>query len=337
MADLVLVTGASGFIAGHCIIALVNRGYRVRGTLRSLSKADHIRKTLAPYIDCVDNLEFAAADLSNDKGWVEAAAGCDYLIHMASPLPRTPPKSDDELILPARDGALRVLQAGVTAGVKRIVMTSSVAAVLYGLPRDGSRVYDDSDWSQLQPWVGAYEKSKTIAERAAWEYMKNQSVEFTTINPGLVLGPILEADYGTSGELVRKLMLREIPGIPDVGWAVVDVRDVADAHVAALRAKNAPGYRHICTIGHVSMREVAAILKEVYEPRGYKIPTMHVPGWLLRIVGKFDKTASLAVQELGLRQDVDVSRTRENLGWNPRTLRTMVVDMAESMIKHKVV
>lgn len=338
--SLVLVTGASGFIAQHTIIRLLDAGYRVRGTVRSLRRADEVRAVIAAHTGGKD-LELVEADLTSDAGWADAVRGCRYVLHVASPLPSAPPKDENELIVPARDGALRVLAAAVAEHVDRVVMTSSVAAVLYGHERDGSRTYDESDWSRLTDEVGAYEKSKTIAERAAWDYMESvpeaQRVELCTINPGLVLGPVLAADFSTSGELVRKLMKRELPGCPDVGWAVVDVRDVADAHLAAMTAADAPGKRFVVAIEHASMRDIAAILAGEFGTRGYKIPMRRVPGWLLKLVSTWDRTARLAVQELGKRQDLSNQRARELLGWNPRSLQEMVVSMGESMIQHGVV
>lgn len=339
--DWVLVTGASGFIAQHTILAVLAAGFRVRGTVRSLAKADEVKKILGAHTTLGDRFELVAAELTRDDGWREACRGCRFVLHMASPLPSKPPKHPDELIVPARDGALRVLRAAAAERVERVVLTSSVAAVVYGHARDGSRTYDESDWSQLGADVGAYEQSKTIAERAAWDFIaglpEGERPELVTINPGLVLGPVLSADFSTSGEVVRKLMKRELPGCPDIGWAVVDVRDVATAEVAALTTKAAAGQRFIIAIEHASMRDIAQVLQKTFAPRGYKVPTRSVPGWLLRLVSTWDKTAKLAVQELGKRQDLSNQRARTVLGWSPRSLETMVVDMGESMIAHGVV
>ncbi|MBE7450941.1 MAG: NAD-dependent epimerase/dehydratase family protein [Kofleriaceae bacterium] len=337
----VLVTGASGFIAQHTIVRLLAAGYRVRGTIRSLARADATRAVLAAHAEVGDRLELVAADLAADDGWADAARGCRFVLHLASPLPARPPRHEDELIVPARDGALRVLRAAVAARAARVVMTSSVAAVVYGHARDGSRVYDEGDWSQLGPEVGAYEKSKTLAERAAWDYLAGlpagERVELCTINPGLVLGPLLAADVSTSGEVVRKLLARELPGCPDIGWAVVDVRDVAAAHLAAMTTPAAAGQRFIVAIEHASMLDIARILDAELGSRGFRVPTRRVPGWVLRLVSLWDRTARLAVQELGKRQDLSSARAREVLGWQPRSLREMVIDMAESMIAHGVV
>lgn len=340
---LVLVTGASGFIAQHVILELLAAGYRVRGTLRNLHRADEVRTVLTNHGAVLDRARFelVAADLTSDRGWPEAVRGARYVLHVASPLPTTPPKDDNELIVPARDGTLRVLAAAVAERVERVVLTSSVAAVLYGHARDGSRTYDESDWSQLTAEVGAYEKSKTIAERAAWDYLAElpaeRRIELVTVNPGLVLGPLLAADFSTSGEVVRKLLKRELPGCPDIGWAVVDVRDVAAAELAAMTTPIAAGQRFVLAIEHASMLDIAKILDTTFRPRGYKVPTRRVPAWMLRLVSVWDRTARLAVQELGKRQDVSNRHAREVLGWRPRSLEDMVVSMGESMIEHGVV
>ena len=337
----VLVTGASGFIAMHCILQLLDAGYQVRGTVRSLKRTAQVETALKAHGADTSRQSFVAADLTQDSGWDAAMQGITYALHVASPLPRTPPKHPDELIVPARDGALRVIRAAQAAGVTRLVMTSSIAAVLYGHKRDGSETYDESHWSILSKDVGAYEQSKTIAERAAWDLVESfpaeQRLEFCTINPGLVLGPVLDSDYGTSGEVVRKLMAREMPGCPDIGWAMVDVRDVASAHLAAMLKPEAVGKRFVASVQHASMLDVARILEQHFAERGFKIPTRRVPGWLLRVVALFDKTAALAVQELGKRQDLDTTQIKTVLDWQPRGLEEMVVSMGESLIEHRVV
>lgn len=339
----VLVTGASGFIAQHTILEVLRAGYRVRGTIRSLERAPEVRKVIADALgaDPGDRFMLVAADLTRDDGWAEAVRGCRFVLHVASPLPTRPPKHADELIVPARDGALRVLRAAAAERVERVVMTSSVAAVVYGHARDGKQIYDEASWSQLSDEVGAYEQSKTIAERAAWDLVAglpaDQRLELVTINPGLVLGPVLGADFSTSGEVVRKLLAREMPGCPDVGWAVVDVRDVAAAHLAAMTAPGAAGQRFIVAIEHASMLDIARILKDRFGDRGFRVPTRRIPGWLLRLVATWDRTARLAVQELGKRQDLSTQKAREVLGFSPRSLEDMVVAMAETMIERGVV
>jgi len=336
----ILVTGASGFIAMHCILQLLQAGFRVRGTLRSPSRETSLRATFAKHVDADDRLSFFTANLMDDEGWREAIEGCDAVLHVASPLPRTPPKHEDDLIVPAREGVLRVLRFSSELGVRRVVMTSSVAAVLYGRERDGSKVYDESSWSIPEKTAGAYEKSKTLAERAAWKFMESlpedSALELVALNPGLVLGPILDEDYGTSGEAVRKLMRRDLPGCPAIGYAPVDVRDVADAHLRAMDVPEAAGQRFILAIEHAWFGEIADILDEHLRERGYRIPTRRLPGFVLRVAALFDKTTRLVVPEIGLRMDVSNERAKRVLGWQPRSLRTMVTDMADSMIEFGV-
>ncbi len=338
---LVTVTGASGFIAMHCILQLLEQGYRVRGTLRTPARADAIISTLGKHVDVGDRLEFVRTDLTEDEGWAEAMAGAAYLLHVASPLPRQPPRDERELIEPARDGALRALKAAHEAGVRRVIMTSSVTAIIYGHDRSETRVFDESGWSELTDKVGAYEKSKTIAERAAWDFVEGLPAEsrfhFATVLPGLVLGPILDADYGTSGELVRKLMAREIPGCPNVQYPMVDVRDVAAAHLAALTNPAANGKRFILASAQASFLDVAQILDAEFRPRGYRVPTRRLPDWLVRVVAVFDKTTRLVLNELGQRREVTSERARSVLGWKPRGLEDMVVSMGNSLIEHRVV
>lgn len=340
----VLVTGATGFIAQHCVAQLLDAGYRVRGTARSTARGAKLKETLAEHVaggaPSLERLDIVPADLTADDGWAAAVAGCRYVLHVASPLPRTPPDDEDEVIVPARDGALRVLKASAQAGVERVVMTSSVAAVLYG--RDRSRTFDESDWSDIESdRIGAYEKSKTIAERAAWDYVASlggeKRLELTTINPGLVLGPILDEDYGTSGEAIKKLFDRDFPACPDLNWAVVDVRDVAAAHIAAMTSPDAAGQRFICAIENHSLLDIARILDRRFSDRGFRVPTGKLPGFAMRLAAWFDKTARLALNDLGVEQNVDNSRIREVLGWQPRGLEEMVVAMGESFIKYGVV
>jgi nucleoside-diphosphate-sugar epimerase len=291
-------------------------------------------------VDAADRLELVEADLLRDEGWAEAVAGCRFVWHVASPVPKELPEHEDELIVPAREGTLRVLRAAAEAGVERVVLTSSLAAVLSGHPPDGSRTFDEDDWS-IPENCAPYEKSKTLAERAAWEFVGGLSgdrrLELAAINPGLVLGPILDSDSGTSGEAVRKLMAREFPGCPKLGWAPVDVRDVAAAHLAAMTTPAAAGKRFCCAIEFAWMREIAEILDRRFRASGYKVSTLPLPNLLVRLVALFDRTTRMVVPELGQRQDVSSARIRETLGWKPRSLEEMVVSMGETMIEQGVV
>ncbi|MGL5826221.1 MAG: SDR family oxidoreductase, partial [Nocardioides sp.] len=341
-----MVTGATGFIAQHCIQQLLDAGYRVRGTARSSGRTQEVAAIVAPHLSgaardrLADDFEIVAADLTADAGWADAARGCRYVLHVASPVPRTPPKNDDDLIVPARDGALRVLRAAADGGVERVVLTSSIAAIIYQGDRD--RTFTEADWSDLgDKRIGAYAKSKTIAERAAWDYVNEISgavrTELVTINPGFVMGPLLSEDWGTSGELIKKIVDRDVPAIPDINYAVVDVRDVAAAHVAAMTVPGAAGQRFICAIENHSMREIAQILDEHLSPQGFRIPTGKLPALAMRIVALWDRTARLGLSSLGVRQDLDSSKARSMLDWQPRDLKEMTIAMADSMIEYGVV
>jgi nucleoside-diphosphate-sugar epimerase len=333
----VLVTGASGFIGLHCVRQLLEEGYRVRGTLRTPSREPRLRDALARHLDVGNRLEFAEADLTRDEGWAEALRGCSYVLHVASPFPRELPKHEDELIVPAREGTLRVLRVAAESAVERVVLTSSLAAVVSGHVRDESHTFDEGDWA-ITEGIPPYEKSKAIAERAAWDFVnglqRDPKLELVVINPGAVLGPILEEDYGTSAEVVRKLMRREFPGCPRLGWPMVDVRDVASAHLAAMTTPEAAGQRFCCCVGFAWMSEIAVILNQHFADRGYKVPTRPLPDFLVRLFSLFDKTTRAVVGNLGLRADVSNQRIKRVLGWKPRSIEEMVVAAGESLIEH---
>ncbi|MCE9622623.1 MAG: aldehyde reductase [Actinomycetia bacterium] len=346
MNDTVLVTGATGFIAQHCIVQLLEAGYNVRGTARSTDRNAEVKAILAASLSTAakshldERFQIVTADLTSDEGWSAAVAGCKFVQHVASPFPRKVPKNSDELIRPAREGVLRVLRAASDAGVERVVLTSSLAAVTYGHEQD--HVFTEADWSNIDSsHIGAYEKSKTLAERAAWEFMASRNagsrLELVAINPGLVLGPLLSSDWGTSGELVKLILDGAYPAVPNVYFSMVDVRDVAAAHLAAMTVPEAAGQRFICAEGGHSMREVAAILAERIGPLGFKVTTRKMPDSVMRAIALFDKTAKLAINNLGNNHRFDTSSIRHTLAWTPRPLEDMVVSMAESMITHGVV
>jgi len=338
---LVLVTGATGYIAGHCIRELLEHGYRVRGTVRSLAdptKTEHLRRIAA---QLGGSLELVEADLTADRGWRDAAAGCTYVQHVASPFPAEVPKDEMDLIGPAVDGAKRVLQASADSGtVKRVVMTSSVAAVAFGHKDSNGAVRTEADWSIAEN-CDAYPKSKTLAERAAWEFVAalpaEQRFELAVINPGFVLGPLLNADQGTSGELVRKLMAREMPACPEIGFAPVDVRDVAIAHRLAMELPQAAGNRYICAGEHLWVQDMAKVLAAEFNPRGYRVPTGHLPYWLMWVFARFDKAVRLALTFVGRKELVSSAKAQRELGWTMRPVRESIVDTARTMIEHRIV
>lgn len=338
---LVLVTGATGYIAGHCIRELMEHGYRVRGTVRSLadaSKTEHLRRMASAL---GGSLELVEANLTSDAGWREAVAGCTYVQHVASPFPPEVPKDENELIRPAVDGALRVLKASAASdSVKRVVMTSSVAAVAMGHDDGGQRVRTEADWSNPDK-CDPYPKSKTLAERAAWDYVKSlppdRKLELAVINPGFVLGPLLNADQGTSGELIRKLMVRDMPACPEIGFAPVDVRDVATAHRLAMERPEAAGNRYICAGDHIWVQDMAKILAAEFNPRGYRVPTGHLPYWVMWIIAWFDKAVNLALGFVGRKELVSAAKAKRELGWTMRPVRESILDTARTMIEQGIV
>jgi nucleoside-diphosphate-sugar epimerase len=338
---LVLVTGATGYIAGHCIRELLEHGYRVRGTVRSLAdptKTEHLRRIAAQLGGSVALVE---ADLTADRGWREAVAGCTYVQHVASPFPPEVPKDEMDLIRPAVDGAKRVLQACADSGtVKRVVMTSSVAAVAFGHKDGTGAVRTEADWSIAEN-CDAYPKSKTLAERAAWDFVAalptEKRFELAVINPGFVLGPLLNADQGTSGELIRKLMAREMPACPEIGFAPVDVRDVAVAHRLAMELPQAAGNRYICAGEHLWVQDMAKVLAAEFNPRGYRVPTGRLPYWLMWIFARFDKAVRLALGFVGRKELVSSAKAQRELGWTMRPVRESIIDTARTMIEQGVV
>ncbi len=324
---LVTVTGASGVIGLHCVRALLERGFRVRGTVRRLHVAEALRGALLP-LDPGDRLEFAATELLSDSGWAEALRGARYVLHVASPLPKTLPKDEDELIRPARDGCLRVLRAAREAGVERIVLTSSAAAVNSGRERTPTHVFDEHDWSDLSRPLGAYEKSKTLAERAAWDFARKPGApELVAMNPVYVLGPSLTGADNTSNEIVGKLLRRELPGCARIAFPLVDVRDVASAHLLAMLAPAAAGERFLLVSDTAWMKQIAQVLAD----GGYRVPTRELSSWLVRLVGFFDPTVRLVLEDLDRPALMSAEKAKTLLGWSGRTMREMVLDTAEAI------
>jgi dihydroflavonol-4-reductase len=336
----VLVTGASGFIGLHCVLQLLQQGYRVRGTVRSEARANEVREAMERNVDVGDRLEIVEADLTCDAGWADAARGCTYVLHVASPFPNQVPEHEDALIKPAMEGTRRVLQAAAEAGVQRVVVTSSLAAISAGHPVDNSRVYSEDDWSIIER-CPPYPKSKTLAERAAWDFVASLDgeapMELCVINPGAVLGPVLNRHYSTSGEIVRKLMAKELPGTAKIGFSWVDVRDVAAAHTAAMTAPGAAGQRFCCAIEFGWIDEVGEILAKRFGPEGWRIPTRKLPNFIVRIVAIFDPTVKTVVSDLGRVRNVSNDRIRRVLNWQPHSLEEMVVSMGETMIQQGIV
>ena len=334
-ADTVLVSGGSGYIAGFLIRQLVTEGWRVHTTVRSLAKEAAVRELLA-----VDNgkLKFFAADLNADAGWAEAMAGCSHVAHVASPLPMGIPKDANELIVPARDGALRALRAAKAAGVQRFVMTSSVAAVSYGRGR-GVHHFTEADWTDLStPGLSPYIQSKTVAERAArdWVAKEGGTMAYCSINPSVVLGPVWSRDYSASLVIVKKLLDGSMGATPDIGFGIVDVRDVADLHVRALKAANMAGERFIASGRFMKLREIADLLRAELgagpDQGAHKVTTRNVPDWLVRIAAHFNPLARAVVGELGNVRNQDASHAKAMLGWETRPVEQSILDSARSLL-----
>jgi nucleoside-diphosphate-sugar epimerase len=332
--ETVLVTGGSGFIGAHCIVRLLEDGYRVRTTVRSLAREPDVRAMLEQgHADPPADVSFVAADLTSDDGWSDAVAGCRYVLHVASPFPLGVPRHEDELIVPAREGALRVLSAARDADVERVVLTSSFAAVGYGGP-PRSTPFTEDDWTDASGDVSAYTKSKTLAERAAWDFVAKGGPELATVNPVGVFGPVLAADFSTSIELVSRLMRGKMPGLPPLRYSAVDVRDVADLHVRAMTDPAAAGERFIAVTGApMSVAEMASVLRERLGDRARKVPTRRVPAWMVRLAAIFDPATKLVVPELNTSRPASGDKARRVLGWAPRSREDAVVATAESLIE----
>jgi dihydroflavonol-4-reductase len=331
----VLVTGASGFLAQHVILQLLEKGYDVRGTLRSMKRADEVRSVLAKFNPKAASLEFIEADLASDKGWDQAVAGCQFVQHVASPFPAVHPKDEMELIRPAVDGALRVLKAAKAAGVKRVVMTSSMAAIAYGHGDNRAEVSDETMWSNPDgPDNTPYTKSKTLAERAAWDYVKGEGkgLELAVINPTGILGPALSKDVSTSLEIPIRLMNGKTPGIPRLGFSLVDVRDVAACQVAAMEIPAAAGERFLATEGFLWFTEAADELRKAFPAYTKKIPSRKVPDIMLKIMAVFQPIYKQTVTELGRTRKASNAKAMKLLGVKFRTARESLVASAQSLI-----
>lgn len=338
--ERVLVTGGTGYVATFCIAQLLNEGVDVRTTVRDLDRADALRETLGRLAPGGARLSVLGADLERDAGWSEAVEGCDGVLHVASPLPTVNPRDDDVLIRPARDGALRVLTAARDAGVHRVVMTSSTAAVAYGRG-SSSRPLTEADWSDPadRSDSSAYERSKMLAERAAWDWhgAEGGALELSTICPGAVIGPVASRDFSASIEIIRKLLDRSLPGLPRFGFPLVDVRDIADLHVRALRSPAAPGQRYLGAGPFLWMAEIAAILRaEVPELAG-RVPGREMPSWLVRLASVFDGTVRGRLFELDKARPVSADKAQRELGWTPRPVAETIVDTARSLAAEGIV
>jgi nucleoside-diphosphate-sugar epimerase len=326
----VLVTGGSGFLGGRAIIDLLERGYDVRTTVRSKSKAPRIEENISNELGRPAGIGFFEADLGSDEGWADAIAGCRYVLHIASPFPPNKPKDPQELIGPAVGGATRVIGAALDAGVERIVMTSSVAAIRGG-DKQEDRPYTEEDWTDVHA-VAAYPQSKTLAEQAAWDLVdqRGERTKLAVINPSAILGPVMPDDDSFSLEGIQRL-LDGMPAVPEIGFSWVDVRDVSAAHIAAMEKPEAGGQRFIASGPFLWLLEVSQILRRELPEIAKKAPTRKAPKFMVRIMAIFDPGARALIGDIGQRNDFDTSRARAILGIEPRPVEQTIVDCAQSL------
>lgn len=333
-----LVTGGSGFVSIHCIAQALEQGYRVRTTVRSKDKETKVINALAKLPVDATKVEFRIADLLKDEGWPEALANVALVLHVASPFPATQPADENELIRPAVEGTLRVLRAAKAAGtVKRVVVTSSVAAVAYGTPFAG-RPYTESDWSDVEgkgSSITAYAKSKTLAEEAAWKFIKEEggSMELATVNPAGIFGPplIIPTESTTCG-IIKQMLTGAFPMIPNISFGLVDVRDTAALLLLAATKPEAKGNRYLCVAGKsVSLPEMAGILKQGLGSKASKVSTRAMPNFLVKFLSLFVAQLKTASGEIGVAREFDSSNARA-LGWSPRSNEEAIVSCGQALL-----
>jgi dihydroflavonol-4-reductase len=334
----VLVTGGSGYLAGWCIIGLLERGYRVRTTVRNPARERDVHAAVESKVGAGPHLTVHAADLMSDEHWAHAIEGCDYVLHVASPFPATQPKDPDELIVPAREGTLRVLRTALDAGVKRVVVTSSIAAIRLA---DGAeaRALTEEDWTDpnatgLTPYV----RSKTIAEQAAWDLVNERGEQdrLAVVNPGAIIGPVLNDDISYSIQSIER-MLKGMPGVPRLGFSFVDVRDVADLEIRAMTAPEGGGQRFIAVTKFLWMAETGAILRDRLGDSASKVPTRTIPNLVVRGMALFDGGIRSVVGGLGKRSELSSEKAKTTLGWAPRPIEDTIAETGESLIQHGVI
>jgi dihydroflavonol-4-reductase len=334
--DLVLVTGASGFVGKWCVVKLLEKGYSVRGTIRSDAKAAQVRATVSGLVgdEAAGRLELVKADILADAGWSEAMAGVDAVMHVATIIRGDEPKDPSVVIRPAVEGTERILRMAHQAGIKRFILTSSIATVGYGHGQTtGRRVYDETYFTKLESmrWTWAYCVGKTKAERAAWDYAKANGMELTTIHPGAIIGPALDEDASISVGMVSGLLDNSTPALPSNGFSIIDVRDVADMHVAALEHPESIGQRYLATAEYMPFPKIAALVQELYPDR--KIVQRTVPDWIIRLVAMFGGPARQIINDIGNEKIFDGSKGEAMMGHPYIGARTSISDTAESVIR----
>lgn len=334
-ADTVLVTGGSGFLAGRVIAQALTEGYRVRTTVRSLDREPQVRRDLqAMGVTAGDALTFVEADLTRDDGWTDAVAGCRYVLHVASPFPGGVPEHEDELIAPAREGTLRVLRAARDARVRRVVVTSSFAAIGYG-HSDTDRAFTEEDWTDTTAPIAPYIKSKAVAERAAWEFVEREGdgLELAVVNPTGIFGPVVGADYSSSIGMISQLFTGAMTGTPRLYFAVVDVRDAADLHLRAMTDPKAAGERFIAAAGDaVSLHEIALAIRDRLGDAAHAVPATELPDDVVRAAARNTPALQGVLPNLGVIRHVSNEKARTVLNWQPRSAADTVAATAESLL-----
>ncbi|WP_380161359.1 NAD-dependent epimerase/dehydratase family protein [Kineococcus sp. R86509] len=339
MPTRVLVTGGSGFIAGHCILQLLAEGHEVRTTIRSPGREAAVRAVLQGAGTAHgEDLTFVAADLLEDAGWADATAGIDTVVHVASPVRPGHVEDEDDLIVPAREGTLRVLAAARDAGVRRIVLTSAFHAVSWGHPHD-DHVFTEEDWTVLDgPGVDAYGRSKTLAERAAWEFAAANGLDLVTLLPVAVMGPVVGQDVSGANQIVQRLLTGAVPALPHLFFPIVDVRDVAAAHVLAVGSAEAAGQRFLLSDGPtLEFPEIAAILRSALGADADRVPTQVLPNDVVRAGADADPALRAMVPDLGYAKRTSNEKARRVLGWAPRPASEAVEAAGRSMVERGLV
>lgn len=334
-----LITGITGFVGSHLAVLLLQKGFSVRGTVRSLAKGESLKKTLLEAgVVPVDRLELMEADLGSDAGWPAAVDGVSVVHHVASPFPLEEPDDPDEIIQPALAGTRRVLQAANEAGVRRLVVTSSVASIIYGHDQDHPQPFTEEDFSNLDsPKLSTYVRSKVLAEQEAWDLAEEHQLAVTTIHPGLILGPLVDKNPGTSVAIIKEMLRGKLPGCPRLHFPIVDVRDVAEMHFLAGESEEAAGQRLACTGESVWFYDLAQILKEAFPDYAKKLPGRELPNWLVRFLSVFDSSIRAVLPELGLEREVSSRKAKELLDWQARPCSETVQETAQSLIEEKLV
>ncbi|MFA8442212.1 NAD-dependent epimerase/dehydratase family protein [Yoonia sp.] len=340
MTKTVLLTGASGYIAKHVALRLLEDGFHVRGTVRNLARGAEVTKAVQPHLsddaDLANRLTYVALDLTSDDGWDDAMVGVDVVMHTASPFPLAQPKNEDDLIRPAVDGALRALRAAHKAGISRVILTSSTAAISGSALPAGDRAFDETNWTDPNdPDATAYVRSKTLAEQAAWDFVRDEApaMQLTVINPGFVLGAPLDANYGTSISVIERLLKGKDPMLPAIGFATVDVQDVADMHVTVITQPQSHGQRIMTVDRFMTFKEIAQAIKTAYPNR--KVVTRVAPNAVIKFLGLFDPAIKSIVPSLGRIDKVDNARAMATLGRGMRQAHKAAVSSAAYLIENK--